>query len=268
MAEGLGYNDLAPAAIRIQNKTGVPAAVILAVITNEGGIGANASSLETSYNNFFGIKSAGNPPGMNGKVNLPTWEDYGNGPVNVNADFATFPDTETGLNAFVGFLSANSRYRNLVTSTGQAVVTDPHQFAALLQQDGYGTDPQLAFKYQSIIDSPGVRLALAQAGVGEPAPGGGLIGQVGTTISGAAGAVGSTVSGAVGAVQGGVAGIAETIQGAGTGVAGMGTAVSNLIARIMSKGFWWSILFGAVALGLIVGGLVMFFRSVRTVPAT
>lgn len=250
------YADVAPAALNIQKQTGIPASIILAVMTNEGGIGSNQSSLSKLYDNFFGIKSASNPPGSSGSVSLPTWEVIGGQRVNITDGFAVFPDVQSGLAAFGNFLAANSRYRNLVSSSGQAVTSDPNTFAMLLQQDGYGTDPQLANKYSSLAASPAIQQALAAAGDGS----GGTVSQVdpqagsavdaGATLVAAQSAANSTTT--TSSSGGGQFTLVPGVQ-----LPGGGTWPGIKI----STGFLWAAGFFILAGLLIIAGLVFAFRK-------
>lgn len=253
------YSDVAPAALNIQRQTGVPASIILAVMTNEGGIGANQSSLSKLYNNFFGIKSASDPPGSSGSVSLPTWEVVGGRTVNITDGFAIFPDVQSGLSAFVNFLKANSRYRNLVNANGEAVTTDPNNFARLLQQDGYGTDPQLANKYASLASSAAIQNALAAAGdgsTGDTSPSSGPPSQVDPGLAGGAALVSAAGGDGASSSTSSSSGGSQFTLVPGVQLPGGGTWPGIKI----STGFLWSAGFFLLAGLLIIAGLILAFR--------
>lgn len=98
-------------------------------------------------NNFSGIKGEGDA----GSVEADTWEDYGNGPVNIRDRFAAYSTPQAGMAAFMDFLRNNSRYHGALAryqETGNADALFDDILAA-----GYATDKQWANKVRAIRDS-------------------------------------------------------------------------------------------------------------------
>ena len=98
-------------------------------------------------NNFSGIKGEGDA----GSVEADTWEDYGNGPVNIRDRFAVYSTPQAGMAAFMDFLRNNSRYHGALAryqQTGNADALFDDILAA-----GYATDKQWANKVRSIRDT-------------------------------------------------------------------------------------------------------------------
>lgn len=98
-------------------------------------------------NNFSGIKGTGDA----GSVEADTWEDYGNGPVNIRDRFAAYSTPQSGMAAFMDFLRNNPRYHGALAryqETGNADALFDDILAA-----GYATDKQWANKVRSIRDS-------------------------------------------------------------------------------------------------------------------
>ena len=95
-------------------------------------------SKQSGRNNFFGIKGDG--------TIKTTWEDYGNGPVTVNAAFMDFPS----LFACVKYL-VDRWYKDYKTYKGVNRATSPEECAKLLRAEGYATDPAYADKLIRIM---------------------------------------------------------------------------------------------------------------------
>lgn len=258
MAVITSFAQLAPAAVQIQNNTGVPAAIVMAVAANEGGIGANESELASKYNNFFGIKAASNPPGSNGSVSYLTHETINGVDTVIRDNFATFPDLQTGLNAFVAFLQVNSRYRNLVDASGHATESDPIAFARKLQADGYGTSPSLAQAYINLINSSGLQEALHAASNGvisstnNPTTPSGSNTQPGNDTGG------TTTSGTGGATTD-TTGTTTNTSGLGIGQVDLGTIGGQLVT--IPSGM----VLAALAVVLLILGAILFLANNQTV---
>jgi flagellum-specific peptidoglycan hydrolase FlgJ len=105
------------------------------------------SQLATQGNNLFGIK--GNYNGQS--VTMPT-QEYQNGQwVTVYAQFRKYPNLGASMEDHGVFLNENPRYANVLGNRDYA------QVARLLQQDGYGTDPNYATKLINIIEEFGLQ---------------------------------------------------------------------------------------------------------------
>jgi len=121
-----------------------------------------------------GIKGVGDA----GSVEADTWEDYGNGRVNIRDKFAAYSTPQKGMAAFMQFLQDNSRYHPALAryqQTGNAEQLFDDILAA-----GYATDKNWTANVRSIRDTqvrPVVRGQTADArqssmnaGAGSPQP--------------------------------------------------------------------------------------------------
>ena len=109
--------------------------------------------LETGWNcepvgnNLFGIKAS---PDWTGKtVTVETWEDYGNGPVQIIDTFRAYDTISDSVLDRCKFLRENSNYVNAGVFTAK---TYTEQCQAL-KNAGYATDPAYVSKLVSIIES-------------------------------------------------------------------------------------------------------------------
>jgi flagellar protein FlgJ len=136
--------SVAPYAARVSKATGIPAAALIGMAANETGYGKYAS-----HNNLFGIKGTGPA----GSFSTPTWEDYGNGRVNITDNFRAYHSPAESFIDFADLVETSPRYKGAV---GQTTVEG---FVNGLRQGGYMTDPDYVAKisaittrYSSVID--------------------------------------------------------------------------------------------------------------------
>lgn len=109
--------------------------------------GWSGSTLSENYNNAFGIKADSSWTGE--KVALTTWEDYGNGPVEIVDYFRVYSDINQSVKDRTQFLLENSNYAN----AGVFTATTPEQQCYALKSAGYATDPAYPTKLIEIINS-------------------------------------------------------------------------------------------------------------------
>lgn len=83
--------------------------------------------------NYFGVKGPGTVK--------TTWEDYGNGPVTIQAEFKDYPTPYKAVEDLV-----NKWYKDYRGHTGVNRATSREQCAYLLKVEGYATDPIYAEK--------------------------------------------------------------------------------------------------------------------------
>jgi flagellar protein FlgJ len=134
--------SVAPAAQWVQDKTGIPAAAMIGMAANETGYGKSAPG-----NNLFGIKGQG-PAGA---TTSGTWEDYGNGPVQITDQFRRYDNATQSFQDFVDFLRDNPRYQGVMNLVDQGKA-NVGNFVQGLKDAGYMTDPNYVGKIQSIVD--------------------------------------------------------------------------------------------------------------------
>ena len=103
-------------------------------------------ALESAYgkqtsgkNNFFGIKGRG--------TSCTTWEDYGNGPVTVQASFRDFDSIQDCVSYLV-----DRWYLDFKGYRGVNRASSAHECCQLLKVEGYATDPAYVSKLCSLID--------------------------------------------------------------------------------------------------------------------
>jgi flagellum-specific peptidoglycan hydrolase FlgJ len=125
--------------------TGVPASVTVAQAILESDWGR--SGLALNANNYFGMKVMGTL-GNNGVVYMPTSEYDSEGQLyeTVSA-FRAYKSLTDSLADHDRLLQTGSRY-----ATAMKSANDPTQFAALLAQAGYSTDPAYASKLVALMD--------------------------------------------------------------------------------------------------------------------
>ena len=85
-------------------------------------------SATSGKNNFFGIKGKGTVK--------TTWEDYGNGPVTIQAEFMDFASPQECVNHLV-----TQWYKDYKGYKGVNRASSRNDCAYLLKSEGYATDP-------------------------------------------------------------------------------------------------------------------------------
>jgi flagellum-specific peptidoglycan hydrolase FlgJ len=89
-------------------------------------------------NNFFGIKGPGTVK--------TTWENYGHGPVTIQASFKNYSSPQECINDLV-----TKWYKDYKGYKGVNRATSADQCADLLKAEGYATDPAYPEKLKRII---------------------------------------------------------------------------------------------------------------------
>ncbi|WP_338209815.1 SH3 domain-containing protein [Lactiplantibacillus paraxiangfangensis] len=130
--------------------------------------GWGGSRLAQDGNNLFGIK--GSYHGQS--IDFYTQEWDGHQYITVRAAFRKYPNWSASVEDHGAFLVENPRYKNLLG------VTDYRRVTALLQQDGYATDPHYASQLISIIHSNYLQDWDSEALGGQPGQNNGNQGQV------------------------------------------------------------------------------------------
>ena len=90
-------------------------------------------------NNFFGIKGRG--------TSCSTWEDYGNGPVNITASFRDFGSIQECITYLV-----DRWYKDFQGYKGVNRAGSRDECARLLRAESYATDPAYSEKLISIMN--------------------------------------------------------------------------------------------------------------------
>jgi Mannosyl-glycoprotein endo-beta-N-acetylglucosaminidase len=125
--------------------TGVPASVTVAQAILESDWGR--STLAQSASNYFGMKALGGL-GNDGVVWMPTAEFDANGQAYTTiSPFRAYRSLTDSLVDHDRLLSNTSRY-----SQAMQAASNPRQFAQLLAEAGYATDPQYADKLIALMD--------------------------------------------------------------------------------------------------------------------
>jgi hypothetical protein len=137
---------LAQAARTASMQTGVPASVTVAQAILESDWGR--SLLAQDANNYFGIKSMGHL-GSDGVVWMPTseYDDQGHEYQTISA-FRAYRSLADSLIDHDRLLQTASRY-----DAAMRAANDPRQFARLMSQAGYSTDPAYSDKLVALMDS-------------------------------------------------------------------------------------------------------------------
>lgn len=91
-------------------------------------------------NNYFGIKGSG--------TSKTTWEDYGNGPVTIVAEFKDFATTQDCVNHLVSQWYLDYKGYKGVNRAGSR-----NECARLLKSEGYATDPAYPDKLIALMDA-------------------------------------------------------------------------------------------------------------------
>lgn len=129
---------MAPHAQQVSQQTGLDPRLVIAQGALESGWGKSAPG-----NNFFGIKSHGQPGGQT----LPTSEVVNGQPVRINDSFRQYGGMGESAQGYADFLQKNKRYQPMLGAQGMEA-----QIAAL-GKSGYATDPNYASKVASIARS-------------------------------------------------------------------------------------------------------------------
>lgn len=133
----------APAAIKEQERSGVPASLSLAQLIQESGW--DLSGLARKAKNLFGIKA---DKSWDGEVYYSPTTEYVNGQrVTVVAGFRQYDSYEESFADHTKFFQDNRRYKNLLT------MSDPYEMATELERVGYATDPNYAESLIGLIKS-------------------------------------------------------------------------------------------------------------------
>ncbi len=134
-----------PAARQATAATHVPASVTVAQAILESDWGRSA--LAQDANNYFGMKVMGTL-GNDGVVWLPTseYDDSGN-VFTITSAFRAYKSLADSIADHDQLLETASRYAPAMQATD-----DPRQFAALIAQEGYSSDPAYADKVVALMD--------------------------------------------------------------------------------------------------------------------
>lgn len=148
--------SIAPYAARVSKATGIPAEVLIGMAANETGFGKYAEG-----NNLFGIKGTGPA----GSFSTQTWEDYGQGRVDIQDSFRAYHSPAESMMDFAKLVMTSPRYAGAM---GQTSVTG---FVDGLRRGGYMTDPAYVQKIDNITTrySSVIRESLQSSGDGTPA---------------------------------------------------------------------------------------------------
>lgn len=133
-------NKFAPMAEQVEKEYGIPKAVTLAQVALESGWNPEAQTL-------FGIKGKGDA----GSVNLATKEDYGQGMVNVNDNFAQFSSPEAAFQAYGKLVGTNPIYKQVQDVVKAGGTTE--DIVRAIKASGYATDPEYVNKVMGIINT-------------------------------------------------------------------------------------------------------------------
>ncbi len=138
-------NDAATAARQTATLTGVPASVTVAQAILESDWGRSA--LAQNANNYFGMKVMGTL-GDDGLVWMPTSEYDAAGQLyQTTSAFRAYKSLADSMMDHDSLLANASRY-----SGAMQVKNDPKQFASMIAQEGYSTDPAYADKLVALMD--------------------------------------------------------------------------------------------------------------------
>jgi hypothetical protein len=138
-------NAAAQAARQSQTLTGVPASVTVAQAILESDWGRSA--LAQNANNYFGMKVMGTL-GNDGLVWMPTSEYDDSGQLyQTTSAFRAYKSLGDSMMDHDRLLRTLSRYSQAMQSA-----SDPRQFATLIAEAGYSTDPDYADKLVALMD--------------------------------------------------------------------------------------------------------------------
>jgi flagellum-specific peptidoglycan hydrolase FlgJ len=137
--------DASRAATEIRGRTGVPASVTVAQAILESDWGRSA--LAQSASNYFGVKAVGGL-GNDGVVWMSTGEYDDDGQVyETTSPFRAYRSLADSLLDHDLMLRNGTRY-----AAAMQMAADPRQFAQLLADAGYATDPDYADKLIALMD--------------------------------------------------------------------------------------------------------------------
>lgn len=128
----MDWNSFTQIAQKVAQEEGYPVAVLLGQAAQE--TGRNVSSAP-GYN-FFGIKGPGQV--------LKTWEDYGNGPVTVNASFRAYNSPEDSIRDYINLIKNNY-------PDAWAKRDNPVAMIQAIKAGGYATDPNYV---NAVVNTP------------------------------------------------------------------------------------------------------------------
>jgi flagellar protein FlgJ len=138
-------NAAAQAARQGAQMTGVPASVTVAQAILESDWGR--STLAQDANNYFGMKVMGTL-GNDGLVWMPTSEYDASGQLyQTTSAFRAYKSLADSMLDHDRLLQLASRYSGAMQARA-----NPQQFAALIAQEGYSTDPAYADKLVALMD--------------------------------------------------------------------------------------------------------------------
>ncbi|RZN44663.1 hypothetical protein D9736_22660 [Escherichia sp. E10V10] len=132
------------AALKEQEKSGIPAAITTAQAIDESGYGRKVPvdlNNQTYSFNLFGIKAKSGQE----FVEIWTTEHINGSNIKIKDKFAEYNSFEESIADRTRFLTENKRYASLFESD------DPEKWAHGLQDKGYATDPNYASKLISIM---------------------------------------------------------------------------------------------------------------------
>ncbi|EAT4487218.1 hypothetical protein EWN38_21580 [Salmonella enterica] len=132
------------AALKEQEKSGIPAAITTAQAIDESGYGCKVPvdlNNKTYSFNLFGIKAKSGQK----FVEIWTTEHINGGNIKIKDKFAAYDSFEESIADRTRFLTENKRYTSLFESD------DPEKWSHGLQNKGYATDPNYASKLISIM---------------------------------------------------------------------------------------------------------------------
>lgn len=130
-------STIAPHAVTVGQRIGVDPRIIVAQSALETGWGRSAPG-----NNFFGIKSHGQPGGQT----LSTKEVVDGQTVNISDSFRTYGSAADSVAGYGDFLTTNPRYAPMLGAP------DFESQIAALGASGYATDPEYASKVRQIAE--------------------------------------------------------------------------------------------------------------------
>lgn len=153
-----------PYARRVEQETGIPASLALAIAANETGYGQRRYM--AGSNNFHGIQAQ---PGEAGAVPYKDWRpDGAGGQQFYDAAQRSFADPLAGFHGFASFLRDNPRYGPALERYKQT--GDAEQLTRDIHAAGYAEDPEWSNKVTSIMrgipTSTGVGEVVDNRGVG------------------------------------------------------------------------------------------------------
>ena len=99
-------------------------------------------TVTSGKNNYFGIKGPGTVK--------TTWEDYGYGPVTIQASFKDYPTPYDCIKELVDYW-----YKDFKTNRGVNRAKSRNECAYLLKSEGYATDPDYSHKLIKLMDQYG-----------------------------------------------------------------------------------------------------------------